>query len=274
MTTQSSQAIAFFGATGGTTAAALALTLKAGYHCTALARTPAKLTSLLTTTYALPDSLLTSNLTITPGSIADADAIRTVLAPATHGPVSQIIFGIGGSPKLQYSLTAPVTLDNVHICETGTQAILDVLKSMLAEGVVKREQRPRMMVISTTGVSPREDVPWSMRWMYHYTLSVPHADKKKMEEAVIKGCEGAEASLGGFTVVRPTLLTDGVEKGVGSVRVGWEYAGGQLTADGKEEAPGPAVGYSVSRRDVGAWIAEEVVKGKGKWDGRCVSLTY
>jgi hypothetical protein len=36
----------------------------------------------------------------------------------------------------------------------------------------------------------------------------------------------------------------------------------------------PAVGYTISRNDVGKWILEEVVKERGeKWRGEKVSLT-
>lgn len=93
-----------------------------------------------------------------------------------------------------------------------------------------------------------------MRPLYRL-LKVPHEDKKKMEAAV-RG-SGRE-----FVVVRPALLTDGQE--AGRVRAGYE--GGEK---------GEAVGYTVSRRDVGGWIFREVVEGRGgEWRGRGVSLAY
>lgn len=62
--------------------------------------------------------------------------------------------------------------------------------------------------------------------------------------------------------VRPTLLSTGVEKGegVGGIRVGRESE--------------PEMGYVVSRKDVGLWIYNHVVEGKGKgWEGDVASLT-
>ena len=93
-------------------------------------------------------------------------------------------------------------------------------------------------------------------------LAKPHVDKKAMEtmagEAVGKGEKSVE---GGVVIVKPSLLTDGVELGTSVVRVGVEAK--------------PAVGYTISRRDVGRWIFEEIVeKGGRKWVGEKVSITY
>ena len=77
-----------------------------------------------------------------------------------------------------------------------------------------------------------------------------------MEEAERTGVVRA------FTAVRPTLLTNGEARGVEKLRVGTE-----------EE---PAIGYTISREDVGMWMFEELMKGGGqeRWKGKKVSLTY
>lgn len=96
-----------------------------------------------------------------------------------------------------------------------------------------------------------------MRFLYHHVLRVPHVDKKAMED-VFRG-EGGEV-FRGIVGVRPTLLTDGAERGLEKIRVGREAA--------------PALGYTVSRRDVGLWIYRSVVEGEGRgWEGEMVSLT-
>lgn len=77
-----------------------------------------------------------------------------------------------------------------------------------------------------------------------------------------------------FVIVRPTLLTDAEPKGVQGVKVGWEWgaAGEENVKDGVPE-PGPMLGYSIGRKDVGEWMLRKVVV-EGGWEGRCVSLTY
>ena len=53
---------------------------------------------------------------------------------------------------------------------------------------------------------------------------------------------------------------DGEGVGVANVRAGRESA--------------PAIGYTVTRADVGEWIYKNVVKGEGKgWEDEMVSLT-
>ena len=99
--------------------------------------------------------------------------------------------------------------------------------------------------------------------LYHWILAVPHADKKKMEDLVV-------ASGRKFVLVRPSLLFDGEAKGLDHVKTGIEIPGNK--EEGKH-----AVGYTIRREDVGKWIFEECVRDNkrwGKWEGKCVSLTY
>ncbi len=64
-----------------------------------------------------------------------------------------------------------------------------------------------------------------------------------------------------FVVVRASLLTDGKARGGEKVRVGVEEK--------------PAVGYTISRGDVGLWVFENLVLGEGgKYVGQKVSITY
>lgn len=72
-----------------------------------------------------------------------------------------------------------------------------------------------------------------------------------------------ERAIRDFVVVRPSLLTNGPRLGTGKVRIG-------------EECGKPAVGYTISREDVGGWIFDEMVNGDGreKFAGKMVSITY
>lgn len=131
-----------------------------------------------------------------------------------------------------------------------------------------------------------------------------------MEDLVVDASSASTSLLDTFTIVRPSLLTDGPVKGSSKVRVGWEFpnatmgTAGAARKDGSSsssssnanKAPGPAIGYIISRSEVGNWIFEEIVKThqealerttqqqkqggkkvqewKENWDGKCVSLTY
>ncbi|KAI9317801.1 hypothetical protein DFJ73DRAFT_791649 [Zopfochytrium polystomum] len=245
-------AIAFFGATGGCAAAALALALEAGHPVSALARTPSKLRDILTKAHGVSESTIDRNLTVIQGDVKDAAAVRKALTPNDR-PVDIIISGIGGTPVMKASLTKPVGLTDPTICADAARTVVDAVAGL---GIPDGARRPTMVVISTTGTDRRTpDVPFAMRGLYHWVLAVPHVDKREMEDVVVAAYK--RGVIGGFVVVRPTLLTDGERKG-----------------SGKGSASGPAVGYSISRKDVGGWIFENVVQGTGQWENRCVSLTY
>lgn len=65
-----------------------------------------------------------------------------------------------------------------------------------------------------------------------------------------------------FVIVRPSLLTNGKALGGTKIRVGTEER--------------PAVGYTISREDVGRWVFENLVRGdQGPgYVGKKVIITY
>ena len=77
-----------------------------------------------------------------------------------------------------------------------------------------------------------------------------------MEDLVTEA--GTEGVIGGWTIVRSTLLNNG-KTAEGKVKAGTEQK--------------PTLGYMISREDVGGWIYREVVV-KGAWTGEKVSLSY
>lgn len=95
-----------------------------------------------------------------------------------------------------------------------------------------------------------------------------------MESVVAKATteSGDDSPISGFVITRPTLLTDGDAKGLNKVKVGWETHPEAVNAK-EDKKSKPAIGYSIRRADVGTWIFEEVVKGKGDWVNKCVSMT-
>jgi hypothetical protein len=118
------------------------------------------------------------------------------------------------------------------------------------------------------------DVPLAYYWLYHVLLKVPHADKRAMESVVAKATTetGDDSPISGFVIPRATLLQNGESKGLNKVRAGWVPHPDAINAESKGVKP--AIGYSIRRADVGAWIFEQVIKGKGDWVNKCVSLTY
>ncbi|KAF9933259.1 hypothetical protein FBU30_006027 [Linnemannia zychae] len=268
MTASTTQFAAFFGATGGCTNACLVHTLKAGFHATALARTPSKLTGMLLA-QGLAQSVLDSQLTIIKGDIADISAIKNVLthntvATATVTIASQIISGIGGTPQMRMSLRRPVTIDNPEVCATATKNIIRSLQEIYASHPLTAQNKPSITVISTTGISDvREDVPFGFRTLYHVVLADPHKDKKVMEKLIVQDATSTRA-FRGAVIIRPSLLT-----GNQSVKAG---KGWRKLKVGTEDKP--AVGYTVHRADVGEWICEKVVKTGGEdYFGQKVTLT-
>jgi len=273
-TTNKKPTVAFFGATGGCAANTLALALKAGYTATALARTPSKLRKLLEEIHGVASATIDAQLTLIEGNVKDIAAVKQAFVHSNR-IVDTILFGVGSAPKFQPSITSPITLQDKTVCEDGMKTIVAALHSLQSDGVSFGAEKPVVICISTTGLSKTRDVPLALYAIYHYALSVPHADKKRMEERVIEAAVSQPTSsrvVGDFVVVRPTLLVDGAMKGLESVRVGWEAPEGSSAVG--EKAPGPQLGYTVSRADVGNFIFQEVIQGGKKWCGKCVTLTY
>ncbi|KAF9426888.1 hypothetical protein BGZ76_002556, partial [Entomortierella beljakovae] len=126
---------------------------------------------------------------------------------------------------------------------------------------------PSITVISTTGVSDIQDVPFGFRFLYHIVLADPHKDKKEMERLITENMTETDESSRAFRgaiVVRPSLLT-----GDHDVKGGQGY---QKLRVGQEDKP--VLGYTIHRADVGQWIFEEVVKNGGEqYFGQKVTLT-
>ncbi|KAK6535057.1 hypothetical protein TWF281_006355 [Arthrobotrys megalospora] len=266
---QPTKTIAFFGATGGTALAALELSLRAGYNCSAIVRSADKLKEMLSKTTP------TTNLRVIEGDALKPEPVREVLVdPSTGTVVDTIIYGLGARPTSLNPLTAKFLFPN--ICEDTTKVILSVL------GELKPAVAPFICSVSTTGVSGSKDVPFFYGPLYHWMLKTPHDDKGKMEE-LVKGA-GADGTFRGWTLVRPTLLTDG-EATHGQVKAGYEGLekskdfGGQLTlaegGNGWRSVNNNAIGYTISRKDVGAFIFEEaVVNGGSRFAAKTVTLTH
>ncbi|KAK8186790.1 hypothetical protein BC567DRAFT_153944 [Phyllosticta citribraziliensis] len=246
---------AFFGSTGGCVAAALALALKCGNACSALVRNEEKLKKMLVER-GVEEATLSKHLLIVTGNIKDVAAVSKTLKPeGAPSAVDVAICGVGSLPVFKPNPLKP-TLEDPTICQDATKTILEAARAVGGQ--------PHLLVISSAGLTDKgRDVPLVMAPLYYWLLAVPHADKKAMEKLIEADFAkpASERAIKGYTIVRPTFFTDGPSCGLDSVRVGSE-----------EE---PAIGYTVSRNDVGLWVFENAVKKAQELDGgKVVYITY
>lgn len=220
-----------------------------------MARNPTKLRDLLRHR-EVPESTIADNLTITTGDVTDIEPVKKTLV-CNGRPVKFIVCGIGGKPSFENPLRP--TLDNPSICQDAMRTILAASRTLVA---TETASKPSLIVVSTTGISGHvRDVPLVMLPMYHWMLKVPHEDKKVMERLA---CEEMEKPVGergiqNYSIVRPSLLTDGEGDGLENVRAGFEEA--------------PAVGYTISRKQVGRWMFENLVCQESEYVGKVVAIT-
>jgi len=208
--------IAFFGATGGCCRAALMEVLRAGHLARALLRTPSKLTPL-------EEGCPAENLTIVQGDIRDVQKVKEVIDGC-----DVIMSGIGCYVK--FVKFRPVLLDP-NLCKDA----LDTITSAMTQ--VERPPK-RLIVVSTTGLDKRRDIPIAMVPLYRWLLHEPHEDKRKMEEAVINA--GKAGIVDEWIIVRAALLTNGPKTE--------KYHAGKGIR-----------GYTVSRNDVGHFLSQNLV---------------
>ncbi|KAL8908888.1 MAG: hypothetical protein Q9171_005260 [Xanthocarpia ochracea] len=261
--------VAFFGATGGSILACLALALKAGYTCSALSRSSDKLQTLLLE-HDVSQSIIDTHLAIIQGDIRDTQAVARVLNPQSKSDTTNtsrtlqlIISGIG-RPPIFYPNPLNPTFDDPTVCQDAMATILTVLRSLPPSS-----PKPVVVALSTTGISSRaRDVPMLMIPFYRWVLAAPHKDKLEMEALlqaeVAKPAE--ERMITNFVAVRPSFLTDGARLGTDKIRLGEEVG----------ETAAPAVGYTISRKDLGGWMFDELLDGQGKdkYAGKMVTITY
>jgi hypothetical protein len=260
--------LAFFGATGGCANAVLVHALRNGYKCVALVRTPSKLRQLLLD-QKITEEILSSQLIITSGNAIDKETVKSTLTAGGPGTLPRtIITGLGAAPKVGWTPSKPFTfftIDQPSICQDAAKTLVDAMTEILQEQAGLQSKKPALIFVSTTGITRGvEDVPFWMRWLYHWALHVPHLDKKAMEDMYRD--KGDKVVFRAVSGVRPTLLSGAVDadSGIGLEKV----------RAGSEDKP--ALGYNIKRADVGQWIFKNLVhdeQAKSKWEGQMCSLT-
>lgn len=171
---------------------------------------------------------------------------------------------LGGRPTFKNPL-AP-KLQPPEICTRTTSIFLPVFTSYFPDVATQ----PRLVIISSNGLGAQghADLPCLLKPLYGWLLKEPHADKEEMERQVNSGAGikhddfnptgENEGKLGNVIIVRPGLLTYGEAKGLDAVNSG-------------QRLPGA---WTISRKDVGAFIAAECVQPDSRWKGCGVTVAY
>jgi hypothetical protein len=185
--------------------------------------------------------------------------------------VDIIYYSLGIYPVWQFSLVQPFVLPDPTFCETTMARLFSSIDQLQTQGIKSSVSGQKPLLIATSSTASRNitrSVPFLMVPFYAWLLSSPHNDKLNMEK-IIYADNGVHVR--DFVIIRPAIMTNGVERGVQNVRIGWEW--GIESPTEREQAPGPAKGWTISRRDVGGWVYQKAIK-EGGWEGRCVSICY
>jgi hypothetical protein len=259
-----SKTIAFFGATGDSAGYCLANCLKANYACSALARTPSKLTASMKAK-GVDSAILDKNLTIVQGDVRDTEAVKQTLQRSSGKVADVMVVGIGAYPVFNWSFREPFVQQDPTVCQDAGKTILKALQEMKATTV--SGGKPLMVNVSTTGIPTKGkpwDVPWWFSWLYRVLLHNAHVDKIVLQEHLADHVQLPENEkvISGYINAKASLLMDGEALGVEKVR------------EGSEDTP--VIGYTIRRADVGGWIFERLIKQEPRQDymNKGVTITY
>lgn len=207
--------------------------------------------------------LISKHLTIVQGN--SKDSVKVTEALKVNNVVADMILsGVGGVPVFKPNPLRP-TLDDPTICQDTVSTILKSLRDLHSDpdsvSSQDKKKKPTLVVISSTGISDYgRDVPLAMIPLYHWLLPIPHKDKKMMEKLLVEEIKGgddddgdASSAIENFVAVRPSFLTNGRALGFGAIRAGIDRQG---------KLDNSAIGYTISRADVGGWIFEGLVEDK------------
>lgn len=216
-----------------------------------MVRTPSKLTDLLKTRGVSAD-LISKHLTIVQGNSKDSIKVAEVLK-INNEVADMVVSGVGGVPVFKPNPLRP-TLDDPTICQDTVSTILKALRDLNSNSPPGKK-KPTLVAISSAGISDHNrDFPLAMLPLYLWLLPIPHKDKKLMEKLLVEEVKNeASSAVENFVAVRPSFLTNGRAVGFGAIRVG-------VDSPGKFDSS--AIGYTISRADVGGWIFEGLVEDK------------
>ena len=207
------------------------------------------------------------------GNISNMEAIKSTLICPTNPKqlIDTIVSGIGGKePRFQLSLFQTMTIEDPHICEKAIATIFSVLDSLADQGIntTAKGRKPLYIAITTISLGQRRDLPYLYYPLEFWLLRVMRADKLRTE-LLIKADGGRHVR--DFVLMRPSLLV-GEPRGVDQLNVGWVW-GVKKGEAGRTDELGPKIGYTIAKKDLGAWIYENAIL-EGGWEGKCVSWVY
>ncbi|BEI83050.1 hypothetical protein CcaverHIS002_0309180 [Cutaneotrichosporon cavernicola] len=223
------------------------------------------LRNLLSSSPSVTITLLLRKPAALDGDELVAEAIKNGRVKIALEGANVVLTSVGGTPS--FTLRG-FKLDNPTLCTDAALALLRVLERK------PENQRPRIIAVSSMGIGKNHHkMPFLLRILYPWMLSGPHADKEGMEYLYLRASNigdtptppstdilseanrGVSRILLELILVRPALLTDGAESG--AVRAGEDV-----------------YTYRVSRADVGRWITDNCMPGKGEWVNRAPVLGY
>ena len=253
------------GSTGGCTLNFTIRALQEGHQVSALVRKAEKLTNLLKDNGSTDAEL--KNLTIVQGNSRNETDMAKALQ--LNGQVVDLIeSGIGAVLKFKNLIP---TIEDPTIC-ADTMTVLFKALASIREASPATYKSPILIGTSTTGISEYgRDLPLPMIPVYAALASAPHKDKKLMEKMIKTEGSKEDSLLSGWCIVRPSFLE------LGTKDLGWENLKVGVEENGKA-MPKSAIGYGISRPDVGRWIFAALVQDQAgimrqRYLNRCVGIT-
>lgn len=196
----------------------------------------------------------------------------------SEGPVDLILYTVGGTEGGFHPIKG-VTMAQPDICSVS---IVNTLRAALT---TQSSNPPKVIVLSSIGTTPqsRRTLPLVLGVFYSYLLRIPFADKRGLEavlhraigtpyeegqtpdhtilpsgwkEQVPEGSFAKHGNGGGGVVIRAARLTDDAETGKYRAEVG----------DFKTS--------TISRKDVGHFVAGDLLENWSKYEGGVVTIGY
>ncbi|EJU01196.1 hypothetical protein DACRYDRAFT_116982 [Dacryopinax primogenitus] len=259
----STQNVLFIGASRGCGFYAALPVLKAGRRATFLLRNPDTLTSNPEFQALTPEQQ--QNAILVKGDAYVRDDIVRAVDRAGEG-MDTVVFSLGVRPSAWPKITwsRGIILDPSQPCARAIAILLSVLQDLNRPGL-------RLVIISTMGLGEKyKELPFLLRGLFYgWLLKDAHIDKEALEYLSLRSSKyptpahtppevaipSSAASLRSdwldeLVIVRPALYTDGNE-----------------VPEKVRAAPVVKGSYTISRKDVGGFIARECLKGENKWIG-------
>jgi len=234
------------------------------------------------------------------GDALVTDDVKRAWDKATDGrTVDFVVFTLGATPEMgSFKLTKGFTINPPNIT---TKAILNVLCEM-----PDSMPRPKIIAVTSIGVTKDSPIPFVYKPLYAYLLRGPHADKLGLERVLahasvrtwddkepredITTVDGVKwqdrsglPSSGSLEVlvIRPPMFVEFKQKGAPPPAAATSQPSsgeGEPETKKQEEMKyrvGPELSgtYSISREELGHFIAENGVKNWDQFKGQAITVS-